>query len=100
MNDFAAMHCNADLRFNAVINVDSRALINQLDRLVDRLMRFTAVQRIIKDERDWLFRIHVENTVRTCVFNAFSTRIRQVQKVGGRVMSLIIGLKAISPTCN
>ena len=31
--------------------------------------------------------ICVENTVRiTCVFNAFLTRIRQVQNVGGRVM--------------
>ena len=24
MNDYAAMHCNADLRFYAVFNVDSR----------------------------------------------------------------------------
>ena len=30
---------------------------------------------------DWLFGIHVKNAVRiTCVFNAFSMRIRQVQK--------------------
>ena len=35
---------------------------------------------------DWLFGIRVENTMRIiCVFNAFSTRIRQVQNVGSRV---------------
>ena len=46
-------------------------------------MRFTAVQRIINDERRLEIGIRVENTVRiTCVFNAFSTRIRQVQKRG------------------
>ena len=49
-------------------------------------MRFTAVQRIINDERRLdtnVFGIRVENTVRiTCVFNAFPTRIRQVQKCG------------------
>ena len=46
-------------------------------------MRFTAVQRTINKERGWLFGIRVENVVRiTCVFNAFSTQIRQVQKRG------------------
>ena len=42
-------------------------------------MRFTAVQRIINDERGLAIGIRVENKVRiTCFFNAFSTRIRQV----------------------
>ena len=37
---------------------------------------------------DWQFEIRVENTVRiTCVFNVFSTRIRQVQNRGGMYMA-------------
>ena len=48
-------------------------------------MRFTAVQRIINDE--WGLATYLEFALKyivriTCVFNAFLTRIQQVQKRG------------------
>ena len=47
-------------------------------------MRCTAVQRVSKVSFDWIFEIRVGKLMRiTCVFNAFSTRIRQGQ-IDGR----------------
>ena len=47
-------------------------------------MRCTAVQRVSKVGFDWIFEIGVGKLMRiTCVFNAFSTRIRQGQ-IDGR----------------
>ena len=47
-------------------------------------MRCTAVQRVSKVGFDWIFEIRVRKLMRiTCVFNAFSTRIRQGQ-IDGR----------------
>ena len=50
-------------------------------------MRFTAVQRFINNERDWLFEIRVEYTVRiTCVFwMRFQREFDKYKNVGGGV---------------
>ena len=43
-------------------------------------MRCTAVKRVSKVGFDWIFEIRVGKLMHiTCVFNAFSTRIRQGQ---------------------
>ena len=47
-------------------------------------MHCTAVQRVSNVGFDWIFEIRVGKLMRiTCVFNAFSTRIRQGQ-IDGR----------------
>ena len=47
-------------------------------------MRCTAVQGVLKVGFDWIFEIRVGKLMHiTCVFNAFSTRIRQRQIDGG-----------------
>ena len=47
-------------------------------------MRCTAVQRVSKVGFDWIFEIRMGKLMRmTCVFNVFSTQIRQGQ-IDGR----------------